>query len=250
MKESALGRREQRRREAADRVIELAREWTARDGFTGYTVDELCDAADVSRRTFFNYFASKEDAVLGILAPRGGDDLVQKFLDGGPGAVRGSTSPDKDAVSAAAEKSSSAEPSVPLEARAAASSAADTASAGLSSTLVDDFVELHLARWELMAPSASDVRALKAAIDREPRLHTRIVEQIHANEQRDIALVEKRERLRPGDIRASTLVHLVGAFTRAAAEEYFADQRNTSPGVGLFRRVFAQRLAAARELLL
>ncbi|MCW4457511.1 TetR/AcrR family transcriptional regulator [Microbacterium sp. MPKO10] len=250
MEESATGLRERRRLESAERLIDLAREWTARDGFTGFTVDELCEAAGVSRRTFFNYFASKEDAVLGILAPRGGDDLVQTFLAGGSGAAGGSTSAAHDAGSAGSGESSGAGPAVSSAAGAAASSAADTASAGLSSTLVDDFVELHLARWEIMAPSASDFRALKAAIDREPRLHTRIIEQIHANEQRDIALVEKRERLTPGDIRASTLVHLVGAFTRAAAEDYFADQGNTPPSIGLFARVFTQRLAAARELLL
>ncbi len=206
--ESATNLRERRRQESAERLIELAREWTARDGFTGYTVEELCEAAGVSRRTFFNYFASKEDAVLGILAPHGDDELTQTFLDGG--------SPAGDSI---------------------------------SDTLVDDFVALHLARWEIVAPSASDVRAMKAAIEREPRLHTRVFEMIQANEQRDIALIEQRERMDAGDLRASTLVHIVGAFSRAAAQEYFADHGDAPPSIEHFSRIFERRIAAARDLL-
>lgn len=205
--ESATNLRERRRQESAERLIELAREWTARDGFTGYTVEELCEAAGVSRRTFFNYFASKEDAVLGILAPHGDDELTQTFLDGG------------------------------------------SAGKTISDTLVDDFVALHLARWEIVAPSASDVRAMKAAIEREPRLHTRVFEMIQANEQRDIALIEQREHLEAGDLRASTLVHIVGAFSRAAAQEYFADHGDAPPSIGHFSRIFEQRIGAARALL-
>lgn len=52
----------QRTREA---LIGAARQLTADRGLTGFTVDELCEAVGVSRRTFFNYFDSKEDAVVG-----------------------------------------------------------------------------------------------------------------------------------------------------------------------------------------
>jgi AcrR family transcriptional regulator len=42
-----------------------ARRLTVERGLHGFTVEELCEIVGVSRRTFFNYFAAKEDAVLG-----------------------------------------------------------------------------------------------------------------------------------------------------------------------------------------
>lgn len=46
-------------------ITHHARELTAAHGFTGFTVDQLCVAVGISRRTFFNYFATKIDAVFG-----------------------------------------------------------------------------------------------------------------------------------------------------------------------------------------
>ncbi len=34
-------------------------------GFNNVTVEDICEAADISRRTFFNYMDSKDEAVLG-----------------------------------------------------------------------------------------------------------------------------------------------------------------------------------------
>lgn len=42
-----------------------ARRHTSGRGLNGFTIEELCSVVGVSRRTFFNYFASKEDAVIG-----------------------------------------------------------------------------------------------------------------------------------------------------------------------------------------
>jgi AcrR family transcriptional regulator len=41
-------------------------ELVLRDGLQGATVDAICEVAEVSTRTFFNYFDSKEDAILGL----------------------------------------------------------------------------------------------------------------------------------------------------------------------------------------
>ena len=68
MNESADSLREQRKRETARALTDEARRLTIEHGFAGFTVEELCAAVGVSRRTFFNYFESKENAVFGFAA--------------------------------------------------------------------------------------------------------------------------------------------------------------------------------------
>ena len=59
----ALGRREQNRRSRRQALIASARTLCEQRGFEGVTVEEIAQAAGVSKRTFFRYFASKEDVV-------------------------------------------------------------------------------------------------------------------------------------------------------------------------------------------
>ncbi|MEV4666405.1 TetR/AcrR family transcriptional regulator [Microbacterium sp. LWO12-1.2] len=66
MNESADSLREQRKRETSRALTEAARALTADHGFAGFTIEELCAEVGVSRRTFFNYFESKENAVFGF----------------------------------------------------------------------------------------------------------------------------------------------------------------------------------------
>ena len=65
MTESAISLREQKRWETSRRITLCAQRLTDAHGIDGFTMDELADAAEVSRRTLFNYFPSKTDAVLG-----------------------------------------------------------------------------------------------------------------------------------------------------------------------------------------
>ncbi|MET0885323.1 MAG: TetR family transcriptional regulator [Mycetocola sp.] len=67
MSDSAISnRRERRMAQTAARLTSVARRLTAERGLNGFTVEEVCDEVDVSRRTFFNYFPTKDDAVLGV----------------------------------------------------------------------------------------------------------------------------------------------------------------------------------------
>jgi AcrR family transcriptional regulator len=61
-----LGLRERKRMETRAHLESAAVEIAMRDGLDHATVDAVSAAANVSPRTFFNYFDSKEDAILGV----------------------------------------------------------------------------------------------------------------------------------------------------------------------------------------
>lgn len=54
------GRRERRRSETRERIFRAAQKLFAERGVAGTTVEDITEAADVGKGTFFNYFPSKE----------------------------------------------------------------------------------------------------------------------------------------------------------------------------------------------
>jgi AcrR family transcriptional regulator len=54
-----------RRRETELRITRVAQDLALERGYDGFTMDELAEATGVSRRTLFNYFPSKVDAIIG-----------------------------------------------------------------------------------------------------------------------------------------------------------------------------------------
>ena len=83
MADSAISQRDQKRWESSQRITECAQALTVDRGLDGFTMDDLAEAAGVSRRTLFNYFRSKTDAILGV-APDVPDAAVEAFRSGGP----------------------------------------------------------------------------------------------------------------------------------------------------------------------
>jgi AcrR family transcriptional regulator len=66
---SENGRRERRRRETRARIFDAAMRLFAQRGFANTPVEEITEAADVAKGTFFNYFPTKE-SILEALAER------------------------------------------------------------------------------------------------------------------------------------------------------------------------------------
>src|SRR5580693_2832809 len=62
---SDLGRRDRKKHATRQALRKAALELVAERGFAHVTVEDIAQAADVATRTFFNYFPSKESAVIG-----------------------------------------------------------------------------------------------------------------------------------------------------------------------------------------
>ena len=86
MTSETLGLRDRKRIETRERLERCAVTLVMRDGIEHATVDAISDLADVSPRTFFNYFDSKEDAILGIRDVEITDELVAAHIARHPDA--------------------------------------------------------------------------------------------------------------------------------------------------------------------
>src|SRR5246500_3585126 len=60
-------RRERKKRQTREALIHTALELFDAKGYENTAVREITDAVDVSERTFFRYFASKEDLALSFV---------------------------------------------------------------------------------------------------------------------------------------------------------------------------------------
>src|ERR1700741_268724 len=70
--EALPGLRERKKQELRDRLVAAARTLFDEKGFEATTVDEICARVDVSQKTFFNYFPTKQHVVR---------EIAEVFLD-------------------------------------------------------------------------------------------------------------------------------------------------------------------------
>ena len=87
--ERPVGIRERRKARTRAELTAQARMLTVQRGLHGFTVEELCERVGVSRRTFFNYFPTKEDAVVGHADDGLDDDVLAEFRAARPAGCTG-----------------------------------------------------------------------------------------------------------------------------------------------------------------
>ncbi|MFC5061170.1 TetR/AcrR family transcriptional regulator [Actinomycetospora atypica] len=75
-----VGRRERKKQATREALSEAALHLSLEHGVENVTIEQIADAADVSLRTFFNYFSSKEEAVVAGDSARG-EVLLERFRD-------------------------------------------------------------------------------------------------------------------------------------------------------------------------
>ncbi|MGA1837214.1 helix-turn-helix domain-containing protein [Herbiconiux sp. 11R-BC] len=66
MTTETLGLRDRKRRETRERIERAALDLALANGLESVTIDAISAAAEISPRTFFNYYDSKEDAIVGL----------------------------------------------------------------------------------------------------------------------------------------------------------------------------------------
>ena len=74
-----LTQRQKNQRETWNAIHEAAYSLVVHHKSPTVTVEEIAAAAGVSRRTFFNYFPTKEDAILGTKLPDVTDEIVKSY---------------------------------------------------------------------------------------------------------------------------------------------------------------------------
>ncbi|MBT2565580.1 TetR family transcriptional regulator [Arthrobacter sp. ISL-85] len=177
------GLRERKRAATRSAITSTARALTADRGLNGYTVEEVCEAAGISRRTFFNYFPTKEDAIIGHADDDIPSDVIEEFVAGG----------------------------------------ADSPAGEISPSLFRDLIRLSLRLAEGMSASEEDTRQLIGVVRKEPQLILRIIgvtEQREAQFARDVA---RREGVPADHPVVQMAVVLLSTIARKSSMAYFSD---------------------------
>lgn len=91
MQTSTLGLRDRKRIETRRRIAEAALTLALEHGKDGATIESISSLADVSPRTFFNYFESKEAALIDAPAPDELRSIVDEVVADSEGWTLGET---------------------------------------------------------------------------------------------------------------------------------------------------------------
>lgn len=177
------GLRERKRAATRAAITATARSLTAERGLNGYTVEEVCERAVISRRTFFNYFPSKEDAIVGHVDDDVPPQVVARFVEGGAGSAAGT----------------------------------------ISESMLSDLVRLSLELSEQMSSSEEETRQLIGVVQKEPQLMLRIIGASEEREAQFARMLAAREGVATDHPVVRMAVVLMSNIARKTSAEYFSE---------------------------
>ena len=90
--EATLGLRDRKKRRTRLAIERAVLRLTLERGYEATTVEDICAAAEVSRKTLFNYFSSKEAALIGTSSDFPSADQIVGLLEETCGGVGGNAS--------------------------------------------------------------------------------------------------------------------------------------------------------------
>jgi AcrR family transcriptional regulator len=175
------GLRERKWLATRDALVETTRALSSEHGFSHFTIEQLCERVGVSRRTFFNYFPTKDDAFLGQHNEGIPSDVAEDFV------------------------------------RKGASSDAGTISPGL----FDDMAEVLCTLAESMPFTRETFEQMLTAIAKDPKLLVIILRSSDRREAAFRELVARREGFDPTDPRAQMATALLTAVAHRTVAEFF-----------------------------
>lgn len=200
--------RDRKREATRSAITKAARAFTARSGLNGFTIEQLCEEVGISRRTFFNYFPAKEDALIGHLLDEFPAEAIADFLAG-----------------------------------AGPETAVERGPNGLSTTLLRDLFRLTSTMLREMNFTREQISLLMAAMKMEPALMMKIMGSAHAREQDFADLIAQREQLPPDDPLTGIVAALFGSCSHRASQAFFSEGNTAS-----YEALLQANLLAAHQL--
>lgn len=84
----SLSRRERKKRELRDKIKAETQELIAEKGTQEITIDAICEVVDISRKTFYNYYGTKDELLFDICVART-MELIEGSIDEAMATHRG-----------------------------------------------------------------------------------------------------------------------------------------------------------------
>ena len=178
---AAPGLRERKWLATRDALVETARALSAERGFSHFTIEQLCEQVGVSRRTFFNYFPTKDAAFLGQHDEGIPSEVAEDFVRKGASSCPGRLSPG----------------------------------------LFDDMTEVLCTLAESMPFTRETFEQMLTAIAQDPKLLPIIRRSSDRREAAFRDLIARREGIDPADPRAQMATALLTAVAHRTVAEFF-----------------------------